>query len=114
VLAGLVGLELAQLPGEVTQPRVAVRDDDMIAAVAGLVGELHQAPIRQRRHRRPRDVAQRLLVVQRRAEDPAGLRQHPGMHLGALDRSDVRGDRDRRRHPAVAVRQWRDPHLFPA
>jgi hypothetical protein len=71
-----------------------VRDGDLVEPAAG-VDDVDRAPVGQARHGEARDALQRLLVIQRRRERLAGLREEALAQLGLLGLGDVFDHADR-------------------
>ena len=106
-------LVVAKLLGELQLPRVGVRDRDR-TAVAVLVAQVDGAPVDHVRHRELGDVAQRLLVIERRSQRRAYVGQEGVLALGALLLGDVLDHRDRGLDLAVGVQQRRRLQQLPA
>ena len=88
---GIGRVAAAQVLGHRDLRRVDVRQRDLLDA-ALLVGHVDRAPVRQPRHRELRDPLERLLVVEARREQLAGLGQEALALLGLLGVRDVLDD----------------------
>ena len=90
---------LLELAGEGELERVGVLEREPLEP--SVEEDVDRAPVRDPRHRKPRDVGERLLVVERAPEHPAGLGEERLPLLGELAVLDV----GRRADPAVGGRQ---------
>ena len=90
---------LLELAGERELERVRVLEREPLELAVD--EDVDGAPVGHARHREPRDVGERLLVVERAAEHPAGLGEERLPLLGELAVLDV----GRRADPAVGGRQ---------
>ena len=109
----LGGLELPHANRQLALGRVAVGDHGLLTLPLA-IDELDHAPVDESGDRGVGDVVERLLIVERGDQQPAGLRQDARMDLGGLHGGDVLDHRHRGDRLALGVAQRRGLEQLPA
>jgi hypothetical protein len=76
--------------------------------------DVYRTPVRDLRHREPRDSRERLLVIERRRQDATRFRQITQLLLVLLARRDVLRDADDTLYRAILIAHRRAARIYPA